>query len=357
MWRRHRKTIAIVIAAIAATGQARSFAIATTMSTWLGTRLDSAINRLYRLLGNQRIDYLAFARQWAAILCRSADRHLLVAVDWTEWHSDLRMLVAAVVAGKRAIPLLTQAFTKAVRVRSQNSRENTFLRLLAQVLREAGLTATLLCDRGFRRASWLALLQQLELGFVVRLMDDVSVELGDERMSLRDVLLCPGRILDMGPVRLRSDNAVTVRVIGYWAPDAKEPWWLATSSDGSPRHILRLYDRRMSVEEHFRDWKGRRFGVKLIWTQFKDPDALTRFVTLLAVALLIWFVTGVSAALRKPSLRLRSRKKGPRQSFVTIGLRLHGLDPGGRHLTQRLIRTLLGAPALREIAGAVVGGK
>lgn len=52
-WKRHRKTLALVIAAIAATGQARSFAIATTLARWLKTRLDSAVNRFYRLLRSQ----------------------------------------------------------------------------------------------------------------------------------------------------------------------------------------------------------------------------------------------------------------------------------------------------------------
>jgi len=56
--KRHQKTLALVIAAIATTAQARSFAIATTMARWLGTRLDSAVNRFYRLLRNARVDYI-----------------------------------------------------------------------------------------------------------------------------------------------------------------------------------------------------------------------------------------------------------------------------------------------------------
>jgi hypothetical protein len=31
---------------------------------------------------------------------------VLLAVDWTEWCRDLRLLVAAIVIGKRAIPVL-----------------------------------------------------------------------------------------------------------------------------------------------------------------------------------------------------------------------------------------------------------
>jgi hypothetical protein len=120
----------LVIAAIAATGQARSFAIATTLSTWLRTRLDSAVNRFYRLLRNGQVDYLEFATRWLDLLARRPDRKVLLAVDWTEWHHDMRLLVAAMVTGKRAIPILTQGWRKMVSSRSQNTRENTFLRHL-----------------------------------------------------------------------------------------------------------------------------------------------------------------------------------------------------------------------------------
>jgi len=317
-----RTTLGLVIAAIAATGQARSFAIATTLATWLGTRLDSAVNRFYRLLRNPHVDYQDFATQWLDILVRRPDRKVLLAVDWTEWHHDLRLLVAAMVTGKRAIPVFTQGWRKLVASRSQNTRENTFLRLLAEVIHKVGVTATLLCDRGFRRVSWLALLQTLRLGFVVRLMDDVFVELEPGLLRpLHDILMQPGQVLDLGWVPLRSDGAVTVRIVGYWAPGAHEPWWVATSETGSAKHVLALYDRRMTVEEQFRDTKGCRFGAKLFWTQFRDPVALARFVTLLAVAVLIWTLVGIASALVKPSLRLRCRRKGPRQSYVTIGVR------------------------------------
>ena len=80
-WRRHQKTLALVIAGIAAAGQARSFAIATCMKGWLGVRLDSAVNRLYRLLRNERVDNTEFATAWAQLLAKPHNGRLLVAVD------------------------------------------------------------------------------------------------------------------------------------------------------------------------------------------------------------------------------------------------------------------------------------
>jgi len=357
-WKRHRKTLGLVIAAIAVTGQARSFAIATTVARWLGTRLDSAVNRFYRLLRNTRVDYTVFAAQWARLLVRGKERLLHVAIDWTEWHHDLRMLVAAVVTGKRAIPLFAQAFPKKIWSRSQNSRENTFLRLVAWAVKDAAAKAMVLCDRGFRRVSWVQLLQTLHMGFVVRLKDDVQVEIAPGLLvPLSDVLVTEGRVLDLGVVRLRADGKVRARVVGYWSPGAHEPWWLATSEEGPASDVLRHYDRRMTVEEQFRDTKGRRFGVKLFWTQFRDPEALARFMMLLAVALLIWTIAGTVAARKDPSLRLRSRKKGPRQSYVTIGLRILTVESIPILLSPSAIRKYLELPALRRIAGVRRGGK
>lgn len=355
---RHRKTLGLVAAAITATGHARSLAVATTMMTWLGVRLGSALQRFYRLLRNRRIDDTELVATLAAALCRGPDRHLLLAIDWTEWHHGLRLLVASVVVGKRGVPVFVQAFAQRIWRRSQNTRENTFLRLLAEALRRAQVRATVLCDRGFRRVSWLRLLEEQRVPFVVRLMSDVLVEVRPGvRVALADVLLTPGKVLDLGFVALRSDGAVTVRVIGHWAPGAHEPWWLATSETCDARRVLRFYDRRMTVEELLRDSKGCRFGGKLFWTQFRDPDALARFLMLLAIALLIWILIGVAAARRDPSLRLRSRKKGPRQSYVTIGARIATSGGGHPLMTLRAVGRFLDPPALRQVAGAAVGGK
>jgi hypothetical protein len=66
-------------------------------------------------------------------------------------------------------------------------------------------------------------------------------------VPLNAVLLTPGKVVDLGIVRLRSDRAVAVRVVGYWAPGRHEPWWLATSIPGPPSLVVKLYDRRMTV--------------------------------------------------------------------------------------------------------------
>lgn len=100
--RRHAKTVGAVVAAIFVAAQARSMHIADVLARWTGIRLDSALNRFYRLLRNARLDDDALAEQLLRRVSRGGE--VLLAVDWTEWHSGMRMLVAGAVLGRRAIP-------------------------------------------------------------------------------------------------------------------------------------------------------------------------------------------------------------------------------------------------------------
>ena len=54
--------------------------------------------------------------------------------------------------------------------------------------------------------------------------------------------------------------------------------------------------------------------------------------------------------------RMTSRSKGPRQSFITIGIRVTALHQHPR-LTVGLVSTLLDPPGLRHIGRLFVGGK
>jgi hypothetical protein len=353
-----RKTMALCIAAIVAVGQARSFAVAMQMRTWRGGLLQSALNRFYRLLRNRRIWDAQLTVRLLDLLARSPARELLVAVDWTEWPHDLRLLVASAVVGRRAVPVLCHGHEQRVRARSQNLRENEFARTLAWAASQIRVKLTLLCDRGFRRVSWLRHLDSLGLAFVVRLMDDVLVEIEPGlRVPLGSVLLTRGRVLDLGFLPLRSDAAHRVRIVGYWAPGAREPWWLATNRSDPASYILKLYDRRMTVEQQLRDSKGARFGVKLQWTQFRKPEALGRVAMLVGVAILIWTLVGRLAVAGDPALRLTCRRKGPRFSFVVIGQGMIVFGAAIPPLTIALLRRHLEPPALRRVAGCAVGGK
>ena len=126
-------------------------------------------------------------------------------------------------------------------------------------------------------------------------------------------------MVDLGAVELREDRAVKVRVIGIWAHGQREPWWIATSLSSSVAEVASWYDRRMGVEELFRDSKGCRFGVQIYWTAFEQPERIGRLFVLVGIALLVWTAAGHVVATADPTARLAHKANGPRRSYVTVG--------------------------------------
>jgi hypothetical protein len=272
----------------------------------------------------------------------------LIAMDWTEWHSSLRMLLGSVVAGRRAIPVCAQVFAKDKVPKSQNIWENNFLRILGLMLKDLGMSACILADRGFRRVSFLKLLlAHPTLTFVVRLCDQITVEDASHKRLLSQSGLQPGRAMDLGTIRLRQDAAVSVRVVGIWARGQREPWWLATNLEEPLARIAALYDRRMAIEEQIRDTKGARFGLKLVWTQIHTPAALARFALLIGLTILLLTAIGHAVVRNIPGVQLCCKKKGPRLSLLSIG-QLFLPRAGLRALSLTALRDNIPSPAFRS---------
>ncbi len=76
-----------------------------------------------------------------------------------------------------------------------------------------------------------------------------------------------------------------------------EPWYLMTDLDGRAEALCRLYGRRMSVEERFRDHKSRRNGLALWNTRFLRVERFNPFLLVLALAYLLLVGLGLQARL------------------------------------------------------------
>jgi hypothetical protein len=288
-----------------------SFAIAGQLSCLTSAQFGSALTRLYRFLRNTWFDNWLLTEQLLRLL-HQPDKRLLLALDWTAWQDRFSVLTASVCVDTRSIPVAVSACVLRQLARSQNLWEETFLRLVVDRLRAARTEAIWLCDRGFHRVKWMERLMELEQQFVVRLHRDVTVHLRDRVCLLKSLEVREGERRDFGFVYLRADKLVRVRVIAVWAKGAKEVWWLATNLHNRVSKVVSYYDRRMGIEEQFRDSKGHRFGLKLRWTQFTRAEFVERMYLLVGVALLLWTSVGRVVEEQQPKVRLRSKTKGER---------------------------------------------
>jgi hypothetical protein len=343
-----RTVIALVVEALASLRQAASIPIAMVVAQRTGGLVPSALIRFYRLLHNPRLDDLAISRRMLSLLGQRTSP-LLIALDWTEWHSNLRVLSASVAMGTRAIPVYLEAFLKSKIRLSQNVWEESFIEVLSLLLQEAGVTACFLADRGFRRVQFLRLLlKQRGQGFVVRLAAKVTVETAQTTKTLQKWGLRAGQAVDLGWVKLRQHDAVEVRVVGLWKQGAKEPWWLATNLDAPLSRLAAYYDRRMAIEEQFRDTKGARFGFALVWTQITSPPALARFLLLIGLTILIQTALGQAIVEERPDVRLPCPRKGPRLSVLNVALLMGSSFVFSQPVSLSFIVQHLPPPILRD---------
>lgn len=341
-----QKTCAALVAAVCQCAQASSFAIAGQLSALTEVELGSALTRLYRFLRNERFDNWLLTERMLMMLAQPS-KSLLLALDWTYWQDRFTVLTASVCVGTRSIPVAVSACHQPHLARSQNLWEETFLRLVVDRLRAAKVSAIWLCDRGFHRVKWLEKLMELEQQFVVRLHKDVTVHLRDRSCLLKSLEIREGESCDFGFVHLRTDRLVRVRVIAVWARGAKEVWWLATNLPNRVSKVVGYYDRRMAIEEQFRDAKGQRFGLKLRWTQFQRAEFVERMYLLVGVALLLWTSVGSAVEAEKPKVRLPSKAKGARLSLARIGSYYWQTVTRQVKLTTRFVREHLPPPQLR----------
>jgi hypothetical protein len=341
-----QKTCAALVAALCQAAQASSFAIAGQLSALTEVQFGSALTRLYRFLRNERFDNWLLTERMLKLLAQP-NQSLLLALDWTAWQDRFSVLTASVCVDTRSIPIAVSACVKSQLARSQNLWEETFLRLVVDRLRASQVSAIWLCDRGFHRVKWMERLMELEQQFVVRLHRDVTVHLRDGACLRKSLEIHEGERRDLGFVQLRSDKLVRVRVIAVWAKGAKEVWWLATNLDNRVSKVVSYYDRRMGIEEQFRDAKGHRFGLKLRWTQFTKAEFVERMYLLVGVALLLWTMVGRAVEKEHPKVRLRSKTKGARLSLARIGSYYWRKVTRQWRLTARFVREHLPPPRLR----------
>jgi DDE family transposase len=281
----------------------------------------AAIKRAWRFTCNRRVEV---ADAMAGVVQRRARKRkkpLLISLDWTDVR-DFHTLMAAACIGGRAVPLLWASYTEPTLRRSQNALEERLLRELKALL-PGGVRVLILADRGFGRAEWAAVCQELGFGYVVRIKPDVTISCARYRGVLRKYPVKRGIAHVLRGVDYRKDRRVRHNIVVRWKPGlAKkrdEPWYLMTDLDDRAERLCDLYARRMSVEELFRDHKSLRNGQSLRHTKITRADRFDRFLLVVALAYLLLAGLGLKAKLDHDPSAWCTNRRARECSVFTIG--------------------------------------
>src|SRR5262249_46951380 len=145
---------------------------------------------------------------------------------------------------------------------------------------------TLLADRGFGDQKLYDYLSFLGWDFVIRFRGCIVVENADgEAKPAEDWVPTNGRATMLRDVRVTKNRTRVPAVVVVHAPKMKEACCLATTLVGKKAaEVVKLYGKRFTIEETFRDEKNLHFGMGLSATHIRDAQRRDRLLLLAAIA-------------------------------------------------------------------------
>ncbi len=113
-------------------------------------------------------------------------------------------------------------------------------------------------------------------------------------------LLPSGRARTLRDVRVTGHKSPVAAFVCVWAKGMKEPWFLAcgeASRDRTAAELVKLYGRRFTIEETFRDTKALRFGLGLSSVRISSVKRRDRMLLLSALATALLTLLGKRPAM------------------------------------------------------------
>ena len=283
------------------------------------------IKRCWRFCANERVETADAMRGVVARLLKKRKQRLLIAIDWVDIKGYQTLMASAVLKG-RSVPLCWASCRGHTYDghRSRNAFEESLLLVLRSMVPRQ-VKVIVLADRGFGRTELARFCQRHGFHYVIRIGPRVNVRTASYEGQLLDYPVHKGVCKLLRGVSYRSGyrplvQNVVVRWVRGLPAKRDECWFLMTDLVAGPAQISRLYGRRMTIEQLFRDGKSKRNGWSLRDTQLKSPDRLDRLLLILALAYLLLCGLGLIAKTRHKPSAWCSTTRATECSVFLIGL-------------------------------------
>jgi len=281
------------------------------------------IKQFDRFLSNKGLDVAKLRADWARFVLGGRPE-VLLALDWTDFDDDdhATICVYVVTTHGRATPLAWQTHKKSELRARRTAAEHSLIEAVHAAIPE-DVRVTVLADRGFGDQVLYELLAMFGWSYVIRFRGAILVEHEGVQKPASEWLAPNGRARRLDAVRVTADRTPVGAVVTARAKSMKEPWFLATNiENATAAEIIKLYDRRFTIEETFRDEKDLRFGMGLRATHIRSAERRDRLLLLLAIA--IAFLTLIGAASERTGMDAWLRAN-------TVKRRTHSLFRQGTH--------------------------
>lgn len=287
-------------------------------------RIRAPLKRLDRLLGNRSVQAVRTRIYQAALAWLLRSPQPVLIVDWSEIKSDgqWHLLRAGVACRGRTVTVYEEVHPQAKK--NNSTVESAFLKQLKRLLPDQ-VSPIIITDAGFK-VPWFRAVEALGWHWIGRVRSRILLRFPGQSDWIASHTLyaqatTKGR--DLGNVELTRSNPITCRLTltrrsrqgrmertrygqrargGHsrkLARRTREPWLLASAcslDDESAAEIVKLYARRMQIEQSFRDLKSHRYGCAFEDTLTRDPRRLEMLLLIHALACLVAWLAGLMVA-------------------------------------------------------------
>jgi len=291
-------------------------AIGAGLAVASGRNPKHAIKQVDRLLSNVAFNVWALFAHWVPYVL-AARKEIVVALDWTDFDADGHSTIAIYLVTRhgRAAPLVWMSVRKGRLKGQRNTFEDAVILRLHEVL-PPGVKVTLLADRGFGDQKLYELLTDLGFDFIIRFRGVVIVHgASGEVRSAADWVPLNGTVRQLRGARVTADGYGLDSVVCVKARGMQQPWCLAVRGAAlTGAMAVRLYSRRFTIEETFRDTKDPRYGLGLSATHVRDVRRRDRLLLICAMAMTLLGAAGESLGMDR-MLKANTVKKRTHSLF------------------------------------------
>lgn len=287
-------------------------------------KVKHTIKCMDRLFGNKTLHAknILFYEAMTRILLKNNLRPVIL-VDWSGLTpcGAFHFLSASLAVNGRAFPLYDQAYPLKEHMNDKTHTE--FLITLKKMLPE-GCVPIIVTDAGFRNP-WFKAVLKMKWHFIGRVRNRTQYRKPDQRpwFSIKSLYSqATTKACFLGQVFLscssplgcyfyivknKKKHRVKRNLIGKRVQcsaskkhekGANEPWLIASSlsdKEISAHEVMRIYEKRMQIEETFRDLKSMRHGLGLRHCRSFKVERLNVALLIAALAMLILWLFGIAA--------------------------------------------------------------
>lgn len=281
-----------------------------------------------RLFGNKTLHKktTVYYKKMTRILLSGKKRPIIL-IDWSGLSKcgEFHMLRASTPVGGRALTLLDMAYP--LREYTKHSTHKEFMFMLKELLPE-DCKPIIVTDAGFR-GPWFTLVRSLGWDFVGRVRNSTQYKNNDSEQwlpikSLYDtatqtaryigeMLLAKSKPLSCHfyIMKKTKKNRVKKNLVGKkvrcsvslkHAKRESEPWLIVTSlpaTEITASQVMKIYGKRMQIEEAFRDIKNTRNGFSLRHCRSYNRERLNVALLIGAVGMFLLWIIGVATKNKK----------------------------------------------------------